>query len=104
MWDIHIEFYYIVNVTIKALFTIQIVKAALAALNNVISPSRISRDFFRFLWPKMTDFAVAFLKICGDICGISYCFSVKIYHGQHSSNIVITIVTSRTIIGLQTSI
>ncbi len=40
--------------------------------------------FFRFLRPKMTDFAAAFLKICGDICGISYCFSVKIYHGQHS--------------------
>ncbi len=101
MWDIHIEFYYIVNVTIKAHFTIQI---ALAALNNVISPSRISWDFFKFLWPKMTDFAAAFLKICGDICGISYCFTVKIYHGQHSSNIAITFVTSRTIIGLQNNI
>ncbi len=50
-----------------------------------------SQDFFFwFLRPKMTDFAVAFLKICGDTCGISYCFAVKIYHGQHSSNIVIT--------------
>ncbi len=37
MWDIHIELYYIVNVTIKALFTIQIVNAALAALNNVMT-------------------------------------------------------------------
>ncbi len=37
MWDIHIEFYYIDNVTIKALFTIQIVKAALEALNNVMT-------------------------------------------------------------------
>ncbi len=68
------------------------------------SPYRILRDFFRFLQPKMTAFAVTFLKICGDICSISYCFAVKIYHGQHSSNIVITFLTSRTILGLQTNI
>ncbi len=52
----------------------------------------------------MTDFAAAFLQICSDICGISYCFAVKIYHGQHSSNIVITFLTSRTIVRLQTNI
>ncbi len=69
-----------------------------------ISPSGISWAFFRFLWPKRTDFAAAYLKMCGDICGISYCFAVKIYHGQHSSNIVITFLTSRTIVGLQTNI
>ncbi len=69
-----------------------------------ISHSRISWDVFLIFKSKMTDFAVAFLKICGDICGISYCFAVKIYHGQHSSNIDITFLTSRTIIGLQTNI
>ncbi len=37
----------------------------------------------------MTDFAAASLKICG----ISYCLAVKIFHGQHSSNIVITFLT-----------
>ncbi len=57
-----------------------------------------------FLRPKITDFAVAFLKICSNNCGISYCFAVKIYHRQHSSNIVMTFLTSRTIVGLQTNI
>ncbi len=46
-------------------------------------PPGFRRTYFRFLRPTMTDFAAAFLKICG----ISYCFAVKIYHGQHSSNI-----------------
>ncbi len=67
-------------------------------------PPGFRRTFFWFLRPKKTDFAVAFLKICIDICGISYCFAVKIYHGQHSSNMVITFLTSRTIVGLQTNI
>ncbi len=71
---------------------------------SLISPYRISQDFFRFLRPKITNFAAAFLKICGDICAISNCFSVKIYHGQHSSNFVITFLTLRTIAGLQNSI
>ncbi len=66
------------------------------------------QDFARissvFLWPKMTDFAAAFLKICSEICGISYCLAVKICHGQHASNIVITFLTSRTIVGLQINI
>ncbi len=56
------------------------------------------------LRPKITDLSVAFLKICDDTCGISYCFAVKIYHGQHSSNIVITFLTWRIIVGLQTNI
>ncbi len=47
----------------------------------------------------MNDIAAAFLKIC-----VSYCFAVKIYHRQHSSNIVMTFLTSRPILGLQTSI
>ncbi len=67
-------------------------------------PPGFHRTFFWFLRPKITDIAVAFLKICSDICGISYCFAVKICHGQHSSNIVITFLTSRTIVGLQTNI
>ncbi len=33
-------------------------------------------DFFQILQPKITDFAAAFLKIYGDICGISYSFAV----------------------------
>ncbi len=67
-------------------------------------PAGYRGTFFRFLWPKMTDFAVAFLKICSDICGISYCFAVKIYHRQHSSNTVIHFLISRTIVGLQANI
>ncbi len=67
-------------------------------------PPGFCGTFFRFLWPKMTDFAAAFLKICSNICGISYCFAVKIYHRQHSFNIVMTFLTSRTIVGLQTNI
>ncbi len=43
-------------------------------------PPGFRGTFFRFLQPKITDFAAAFLKIRGDICGISYCFAVKIYH------------------------
>ncbi len=73
-------------------------------LMSVTVPPGFCRTFFRFLQPKMTNFAAAFLKFCGDICGISYSFAVKIYHGQHSSNIVITFLTSRTIVGLQTNI
>ncbi len=44
------------------------------------------------------------LKFCDDICSISYCYAVKIYHGQHSSNIVMPFLTSRTIVGLQSNI
>ncbi len=54
--------------------------------------------FSDFLRPKITDFAVAFLK------KNSYCFAVKIYHRQHSSKIVMTFLTSRTIVGFQTNI
>ncbi len=49
-----------------------------------IVPPGFRRTFFWFLRPKMTDFSAAFLQICS----ISYCFAVKIYHGQHSSYIV----------------
>ncbi len=63
-------------------------------------PPGFSGTFFRFLRPKMTDFAAAFL----NICDISCCFAVKIYHGQHYSNVVITFLTSRTIVGLQINI
>ncbi len=54
-------------------------------------------SIYLFVRTKMTDFAAAFLKFCDDICGISYCYAVKIYHGQHSSNIVMPFLTSRTI-------
>ncbi len=67
-------------------------------------PPGFRGTFDRFFRLKITDFAAAFLKTCGDIFGISYCFALKIYHGQHFSNIVITFMTSRTIIWLQTNI
>ncbi len=44
------------------------------------------------------------VSIYSDIWGISYSFAVKIYHGQHSCNIVMTFLTLRTIVGLQTKI
>ncbi len=67
-------------------------------------PPGFCGTFFCFLQPKRTDFAAALLKICGEICDISYCFAVKTYHGQHSSNIVIMFLTLRTIVGLQANI
>ncbi len=70
----------------------------------ILVPTGFRETFFNFLQPKMTDFAAAFLKICSDICGNFDSFAVKIYHRQHSSNIVIAFLTSRTIVGLQNKI
>ncbi len=67
---------------------------------KAVPPGFSGNFFLRFLRPKMTDFAAAFL----NICEISCCFAVKIYHGQHYSNVVITFLTSRTIVGLQINI
>ncbi len=63
-------------------------------------PPGFRGTFFRILLPKMTDLAAASLKICCNICGISYCFAVKIYHRQHSSNILTLVI----FVGLQTNI
>ncbi len=63
--------------------------------NNNQSLQDFAGLFSDFCGLKITDFAAASLKICVS------CFAVKIYHGQHSSNIVITFLTSRTIVGLQ---
>ncbi len=74
--------------------------AHFVGLPSLISPYRISQDFSDFCGLKLK-FCSSFSQICGDICAISNCFSVKIYHGQHSSNFVITFLTLRTIAGLQ---
>ncbi len=89
---------------ISAIFACKLREAIISLLIEHAAPLRpVSRGFrgtfFRFVRPKMTDIAAAFLKIC-----VSYCFAVKIYHRQHSFNIVMTFLTSRTIVGLQTSI
>ncbi len=60
---------------------------------------------FRRIFSDFCSLKLLFLhRLFFKICSISYCFAVKIYHGQHSSNIVITFLTSRTIVGLQTNI
>ncbi len=89
---------------VSAIFACKIREAIISVLTEHAAPLRpVSRGFhgtfFRFVWLKMTDIAAAFLKIC-----VSYCVAVKIYHRQHSSNTVMTFLTSRPIVGLQTSI
>ncbi len=89
---------------ISAIFACNLREAIIYRLIGHAAPLRpVSRGFrvtfFRFVQPKMTDIAAAFLKIC-----VSYCFAVKIYHRQHSSNIVMTFLTWRPVVGLQTSI
>ncbi len=87
---------------ISAIFACKLREAIISVLTEHAAPLRpVSRGFREdfFLRPKMTDIAAAFLKIC-----VSYCFAVKIYHRQHSSSIVMTFLTSRPIVGLQTSI
>ncbi len=77
---------------------IKYVEIKLIVNNNNQSLQDFAGLFSDFCGLKTTDFAAAFLKICVS------CFAVKIYHGQHSSKIVITFLTSRTIVGLQTNI
>ncbi len=89
---------------ISAIFACKLREEIISVLTEHAAPLRpVSQGFcgtsFRFVRPKMTDIAAAFLQIC-----VSYCFAVKIYHRQHSSNIVMTFLTARPIVGLQTNI
>ncbi len=74
------------SIYILQLKKFEVIRKANVFERSLLSHQDLAELFFWFLRHKMTEFAVAFLKICSNVWSFCRCcFATKIYHRQHDS-------------------